>query len=223
VRAVGPFHTAVGGYPAGRSWAPPAAVCELASTADVDAAVARCVTAGFTGLKVALHTGLPLLDDDLLAACCAAAHDAGLPVLVHAEGPGQAARAVDAGADVLVHAPWSERLPDDVLGRALRTTWISTLAIHGRAERAVAIDNVRRFLALGGTVRYGTDLGNGPQPVGVNAEEIRLLGEAGLAGEDLLVALTGAPDTGARLVSPHPLPSTADELITWLAGARRLE
>lgn len=216
VRAVGPFHTAPGGYPAGRSWAPPGAVRELASVADVAAAVARL---DGLGMKVALHAGMPLLSDELLRAAVDSAHAAGLPVLVHAEGEGQAARAIRAGADVLVHAPWTEPVPDEVLAEGAGMTWISTLAIHaGSPALATALDNVRRFRALGGRVVYGTDMGNGPTPVGVNAEEILLLGEAGLTGEDLLAAVcTGE----VELVSPHPRPTTAAELVAWLADARR--
>lgn len=242
VRAVGPFHTAVGGYPAGRSWAPPAAVRQLATVRDAVAAVEDVEAQGLDGFKIALHAGMPLLSDELLATAVRAAQAAGLPVLVHAEGPGQVQRAIDVRADVLVHAPWTERVPDEVLARGTGMPWISTLAIHAgygnvrtatrRARPSVrsripgtspalatAVDNVRRFRALGGRVVYGTDMGNGPTPVGVNAEEILLLGEAGLAGEELLAAVTyGEP----ALTSPHPLPTTAAELVTWLADARRL-
>jgi hypothetical protein len=225
VRAVGRFHTAPGGYPSGRSWAPADAVRPVTDPGDAAAAVAEAVAMGFDAVKITLHTGMPLLADDLLRALVDAAHEAALPALVHAEGPGQAARAIDAGADVLVHAPWTEAVPDDVLARATAMTWISTLAIHADPERAMAIDNVRRFRALGGTVVYGTDMGNGPTPVGPNAEEIRLLGLAGLTGEELLDAVMGPLDdlTPERALSaPLPAPRTADELIAWLASATRL-
>ena len=220
VRAVGPFHTAVGGYPAGRSWAPPGAVRELTSIEDAVAAVEDVESRGFTGFKIALHAGMPLLSDELLATAVRAAQAAGLPVLVHAEGPGQVARAIDVRADVLVHAPWTERVADEVLHRGRGMTWVSTLAIHDAAAREVALDNVRRFRALGGRVVYGTDMGNGPTPVGVNAEEILLLGEAGLSGDELIDAVcVGEP----ALRSPHPRPTTAAELLAWLADATREE
>lgn len=225
VRAAGPFHTAPGGYPTGRSWAPTDAVRPVVDGADARAAVAELARQGFDALKVTLHTAMPLLSDDVLRALVDAGHEAGLPVLVHAEGPGQAARAIEAGADVLVHAPWTETLPDEVLSRATTTTWISTLAIHDEAGRAVAIDNVRRFRAHGGTVVYGTDLGNGPAAAGPNPTEIRLLERAGLTGDELLEAVLGPLDaiTPERtLVSPLPVPRTAEELIAWLASATRL-
>ncbi|HEY6497033.1 MAG TPA: hypothetical protein VIZ43_27460, partial [Trebonia sp.] len=187
---------------------------------------ADAVAAGYDVLKVALHAGMPLLDDGVLRELTRAGHDAGLPVAVHAEGAGQAARAIDAGADLLAHAPWTERVPDAVLARGTRMTWCSTLAIHAGAERATAIDNVRRFRALGGRVVYGTDMGNGPTPAGVNAAEILALGAAGLAGDELLAALSGPPAgplAAARLLaSPHPLPVTAGDAVAWLADCRRL-
>lgn len=220
VRAVGPFHTAPGGYPSGRSWAPEDSVRPVRDPAD-----ARAAVAGFDGVKITLHTALPLLPEDTLRALVEAAHEAGLPALVHAEGPGQATRAIDAGADVLVHAPWSERLDDAVLERGAHMSWISTLAIHDEPARTIAVDNVRRFRAVGGTVVYGTDMGNGPTPVAPRAEEIRLLERAGLTGDDLLTAVLApaASLTPERaLVSPRPMPHTADELIAWLETATRL-
>jgi imidazolonepropionase-like amidohydrolase len=226
VRVAGPFHTAPGGYPAGRPWAQSAAIRVVPSPAAARRAVADAVAAGHDLLKIALHTGMPLLEDGVLRELTDAAHGAGLAVAVHAEGAGQAARAIDAGADILAHAPWTERVPDGVLARGARMTWCSTLAIHTGAQRAVATDNIRRFRALGGRVVYGTDMGNGPAPAGVNPAEILALGAAGLAGDELLAALSGSPDgplpAGRLLVSPHLLPTTARDVVAWLADCRRL-
>jgi hypothetical protein len=230
VRFAGPFHTAVGGYPSDRPWAPAAAVREVACAEDAAAAVAAARAGGAGVVKIVLHDGGPLLDDATLVALVDAAHDAGLPAAVHAEGSGQAARAIAAGADVLVHVPWTERLDD----RTLRASagggvlWISTLAIHEGADLATALDNARRHRRLGGRIAYGTDLGNGDLPVGLGAREIHLLGEVGLCGAELLAAVLGSAPTGIpdALASPDPLPSaddaTADDLVAWLRGAHRL-
>jgi len=224
VKAAGPFHTAPGGYPSGRPWAPPDAVRFIASPREARAAVDDAVEHSYDALKVTLHTGMPLLADDALAALVEAAHAARLTVVAHVEGHGQTARAIAAGVDVLAHAPWTEQVPDQVLRRGRDMTWISTLAIHGPAGQAVAIDNIRRFREAGGTVVYGTDMGNGPTPVGVNAAEIHALEAAGLTGDDLLGAVLGAvddPRAGRRLASPLPRPASAAELVAWLAAARR--
>jgi imidazolonepropionase-like amidohydrolase len=224
VRYVGPFHTAPGGYPSGRSWAPDAAVRHVDSPLAAAVAVADVVAAGGFAVKVALHAGMALLPDDVLRALVSAAHTAGLPVLVHAEGTGQAERAIDAGADTLVHVPWTEALPDQVIARAAHMTWISTLAIHDGPGRPAglerALDNARRFAAAGGTLVYGTDMGNGPTPVGVNEREIELLGRV-LEGEALRRAVLGPPSAPA-LTAPLPVPGTAADLIVWLRASRRI-
>jgi hypothetical protein len=228
----GPFHTAVGGYPSDRVWAPAGAVREVARAEDVAGAVAEARARGSIAVKIVLHDGGPLLADDVLAALVDAAHGAGLPAVVHAEGAGQAGRAIRAGADALVHVPWTERLDDALLreSAARDVLWISTLAIHDGADLETALDNARRHVALGGRVAYGTDLGNGDLPVGLNAREVELLGEAGvgLRGDALLGAVLGsAPGVIAHaLASADPLPSaldaTAAQLVAWLRGAHRL-
>jgi hypothetical protein len=225
IRFAGPFHTAAGGYPHGRPWLPPTGVRQLSSPSEARGAVAEVAAAGGSFVKIALHTGMPLLPDTVLAALVRAAHEAGLPAYVHAEGPGQAERAIAAGADALVHVPWTEVLPDDVVAAAVASdmTWVSTLSIHpqGGADAERALRNARRFVHAGGRLVYGTDMGNGPTPVGVNEREILLLGEAGLSGTALLRAvLADRPTPG--LTSPLPRPGTAGELVTWLAAARPL-
>jgi hypothetical protein len=224
VRYVGPFHTAPGGYPTGRSWAPDAAVRHVASPRDAVRAVADVAAGGAFAVKVALHTGMALLPDDVLRALVTEAHAVGLPVLVHAEGAGQAERAIAVGADTLVHVPWTETLSSELVARAAHMTWVSTFAIHdGPGDRAAldrALGNARRFVAAGGTLTYGTDMGNGPTPVGVNEREIELLGQV-VEGAALLRAVLGPPDA-PTLTAPLPVPGTAGDLIAWLRTSRRL-
>lgn len=227
VRYAGPFHTAVGGYPSGRSWAPDAAIREVRGAGDARAAVGDARSAGAFAVKIALNAELPLLDDETLAALIGAAHDAGLPALVHAEGAGQAHRAIAAGADALVHTPWTEHLPLEVVADAVARgmRWISTLAIHEGHAQGIAVDNARRFVDLGGHLLYGTDLGNGPSPIGVNETEILLLGECGLRGDALLRAVfgaVGATPPAIALAGDGPQPRTAVELVAWLRSARRI-
>ena len=198
IRYAGPFLIPPGGYPSDRPWAPPGSWREIHSAADAADAVAEARAAGATLIKVTAHAGGPLLPAPTLAALAGAAHAAGLPLVVHAEGPGTVAAACDAGADLLAHTPWTEPLdPGLVRACAERMTWISTLDIHGwdtpTFEQATAVGNLRLFLEYGGTVRYGTDLGNGPLPPGVNPREIRALQSAGLGPTDILSAMTG-PD-----------------------------
>jgi len=275
VAYAGAFLTAPGGYPSDRSWAAPGSVEEVRSPDEAVAAVDRQVAAGASFVKVALHSEAgPVPDVVTLAALVGHAHARGRDVVAHVEGRGMAARAFEAGVDRLAHAPFSERLPDDLLRAMARprarsqtrsrsrpaaehdpargrtrpegrnspdndphvvfgggvgslVSWVSTLDVHGggraTAAQDVAIDNVRRFVALGGTVVYGTDLGNGPLPPGVNARELRALAAAGLDAHALVDAL--AHDAPAERRAParemHPevqRPGTGAALATWVAG-----
>ena len=225
VRIAGAFLTCVGGYPSDREWAPEGAVDEV--TRDTArAAVARQRDAGASFVKVVLNSDAgPVLDDTTLGEIVARAHSLGMLVAAHVEGTGQAVRALEAKVDRLAHAPFNERLDDDVLGAmADSMVWVSTLDIHGWGdygeEFALAHDNVARFYALGGTVRYGTDLGNGPLPVGINARELRALADAGL-GTDALIDAIAPTDFGLRL---SHTPSTPDaDTAGWLTTASVLD
>ena len=227
VRIAGPFLTAVGGYPVDRAWAPLGSVREVQGPGDAVGAVDEAAAHGYDLIKVVLHSGGPLLDDETLNALVRAAHVQRLPVGVHAEGRCQARRAFEAGADILVHAPWSESLPDDLL-RAMAGSmrWISTFAIHPGADRGRALDNARRFVGFGGRLDYGTDMGNGPMLPGPRPEEIKALHEAGLAGDALLGSLTRPP--GDRLLvdaavhAPLSIPNSPDDVAAWMCHARRL-
>ncbi|WP_306233609.1 hydrolase [Agrococcus beijingensis] len=195
VRFAGPFHTAVGGYPSDRAWAPPGAVAELADAGDAARSVRAQAAAGASAIKVVLNSEAgPVPDDAMLAAVAAEAHDAGLPLVAHAQGAGQVERALAAGVDVLAHTPWTQRLPDDVIAAAAeRQTWISTLAMHGRdgddLAFARAVDNLARFAAAGGAVAYGTDLGNGIARFDLDPLELAALRQAGIEGTALVDAL----------------------------------
>jgi imidazolonepropionase-like amidohydrolase len=211
IRLAGPFLTAPGGYPSDRPWAPAGSCRAVRSAADAGDAVAEARAAGATLIKVTMHAGGPVLPRPTLRAVVDTAHSAGLPVVVHAEGPGTVAAAHDAGAEMLAHTPWTEAVDDGLVrSAAARMTWISTLDIHGWGRptpaQGTAIGNLRRFLEYGGSVRYGTDLGNGPLPPAVNPREIRALQIAGMVPDRVLAAMA---DPGAA-------PS-------WIAGGLDLD
>ncbi|HJX75610.1 MAG TPA: hypothetical protein VJ247_04590, partial [Gaiella sp.] len=122
-----------------------------------------------------------------------------LPVTAHVQGTGQAERALGAGMDEFAHTPWTERLSDLLLASAARTMRIvSTLDILSfgdvTPELRTACDNLVRFRAAGGTVVYGTDLGNGAIPAGIHLREALLLNEAvRMTPEEVLTAMTAGP------------------------------
>ena len=200
IRAVGPMLTAPGGYPTKATWAPAGTGLEIDDAADAAGAVAALGQRGATAIKVSLnaHAG-PTPSDAVLMAVCDAAHDLDLPVTAHTEGAGQVARALGAGIDELAHTPWTERLSDVLLASAARSMRIvSTLDIFSfgdvTPDLRTACDNLVRFRAAGGTVVYGTDLGNGAIPAGIHVREALMLHEAvRMSPEEVLVAMTAGP------------------------------
>lgn len=234
IRCAGAFLTAPGGYPAGRSWAPEGCWREVASASDASRAVAEQSTAGASFIKLVLNSEAgPVPDAQVVRAVVDSAHEAGLPVVAHAQGAGQAQRAFAAGVDRLAHSPWTELLEDSLItAMAQRMTWISTLDIHGwgspTADAGRARENLRRFVLAGGTVRYGTDLGNGPLPQGLNRREILALADAGLKPAPIIGALAPAWAAGypVRRISwtPEPPPDGAlrepEPFADWLLGTR---
>ena len=102
-------------------------------------------------------------------------------------------KALEEGMDELAHMLMSpERISEELLTSMVEDGMavVPTLSIFsGRALR-IAVDNLRRFAALGGTIVYGTDLGNeGPRP-GIDRREIKGMARAGLTGRDIVASAT---------------------------------
>ena len=199
IRAVGPMLTAPGGYPTRDRWALPGTGHEIHDPDEAKRAVAMLGGRGAAAIKVALNADAgPTIGDAELAAICAEAAELRLPVLAHVEGKGQVERALGAGVREIAHTPWTERLSDAVIDAlAKRVRIVSTLDIQGfggdTREVRTAVDNLRRFHASGGVILYGTDLGNGPVPPGIDLREVLLLREAGLETEAILQAMAPGP------------------------------
>ncbi len=187
----GAFLTAVGGYPVGRSWAPPEIAREIADPSTHPGVPGGAATAvdeqasfGASVIKASLNsTAGPVLDSTALAAIVEVARERGLPVVAHAEGDGMPQLALDAGVDGFAHTPFSAFVGRAFTAHAVAAgqVWISTLAIHRDDPEAAefARVNLAGFAAAGGRVLYGTDLGNGDQPVGVNPDEVAALRPGG--------------------------------------------
>ncbi|KRC61240.1 hypothetical protein ASE14_10020 [Agromyces sp. Root81] len=239
VAFAGSFLTAPGGYPVGRPWASPGSAREIVVEAGderaalptaAETAVGEQLAFGASVIKVALNRAAgPVLDAATLAAVVTSAHAAGVPVVAHVEGDGMSRLAIDAGVDAFAHTPFTERLDDELIARAVAAgqCWISTLFVAGYGEptpeAGIALDNLGRFHAAGGRVLYGTDLGNGDQPLGVNPAELALLVRAGLGAAAVLASLTDpwpVPVDGAvATFVPGEPPATLDEFPAWLASA----
>jgi len=191
--AAGQIVTVPGGYPTRAPWAPPGTARPVDGAAGAAAAVAELAAAGAAVIKVALDDRVgPTLPAPVLAAVVAAAAEHGLGVTAHVGGAAEAAKALAAGVGELAHWPFDAAGLPDPLVDALAEAMVALPTLHidpSPARRA----GVRRFLARGGRVLYGTDLGNQGPPPGVDVAELRLLVEAGLEPAQALAAATSRP------------------------------
>ncbi|MDE0545159.1 hypothetical protein [Microbacterium sp. C7(2022)] len=235
VAYAGAFITAPGGYPSGRAWAPPGTVREVSSASShpgvaggAATAIDEQVTFGASIIKITLHAGAAPFDLDTARAIVGLAHERGRPVVAHVEGDGMLRRALDAGVDVLAHTPFSGPAHGDEIRDAVDAgqAWISTLDIHRDEPDTVsaASANLAAFAAAGGRVLYGTDLGNGELPVGINTCELAALHAAGVRGEALIASLcdpwpfTEAPAGVATFIAGDA-PADLDDVPAWLGRA----
>jgi imidazolonepropionase-like amidohydrolase len=194
ILAAGPMLTVAGGYPTRARWAPDGTGRVVNSPADAETAVDATATEGAVVIKVALNPEAgPTLDPPLLRAIVGAAHARELEVTAHVSGLDELDKAIDAGVDELAHMLMSpERIPPEMIARMVSQDMvvIPTLSILSGRERAIAIDNLRRFIAAGGRVVYGTDLGNeGPRP-GIDPREVEGMRASGMSTRDIVAAAT---------------------------------
>jgi imidazolonepropionase-like amidohydrolase len=208
VIAAGPMLTAPGGYPSRAEWAPRGTARVVASPEHAKQAVVQTADEGACVIKVALNPPVgPTLDLVTLRAIVDAAHERGLKVTAHVHGMEELTKALDAEIDELAHMLMgTERIPERTIERmvAQGMVVVPTLSIRFGTDRRVAIDNLGRFVAAGGSIVYGTDLGNaGPRP-GIDPREVRALGKAGLSGKEIVASATvasarwlGLPSIGA--------------------------
>src|SRR6266542_2955751 len=174
--AAGQMVTSPGGYPSSAAWAPPGTAVEVEGTEQAAAAVAE------------------------LAAAVAAAAERRLDVTAHVAGPAEVAKALDAGVTELAHWPFGEEPRGDLIRRmAASMTVVPTLHIDPSPARR---RGVRAFVAAGGRVVYGTDLGNQGPPPAVDVAELELLVEAGLSPVGAVAAATShaAEHLGLRAI-----------------------
>jgi imidazolonepropionase-like amidohydrolase len=188
--AAGQIVTVPGGYPTRAPWAPPGTARPVDGPAEAVAAVAELAEAGAAVIKVALDDRVgPTLPAAVLAALVGAAAERGLGVTAHVGTAAEAAKALAAGVGELAHWPFDPRPLPHRLVDALAEAVVAVPTLHidpSPARRA----GLRRFVARGGRVVYGTDLGNLGPPPAVDTEELRLLVEAGLGPGQALAAAT---------------------------------
>jgi imidazolonepropionase-like amidohydrolase len=110
-------------------------------------------------------------------------------VTAHVGTAAEAAKALAAGVGELAHWPFDPRPLPDPLVDALAESVVAVPTLHIDPSPA-RLAGLRRFVARGGRVVYGTDLGNQGPPPAVDTEELALLAEAGLGPGRALAAAT---------------------------------
>jgi imidazolonepropionase-like amidohydrolase len=190
--AAGQILTVPGGYPIRAAWAPPGTARPVGGAEDAATAVAELAEAGAAVVKVALDERAgPTLPPATLAAVVRSANGRGLHVTAHVAGAGQVEKALAAGVTEFAHWPFTEReLPDTLLRRMAEVvTVVPTLHIEPTRTRLAGL---AAFIAHGGRVVYGTDLGNQGPPPGIDVVELGLMVEAGLGPDQAITTATGA-------------------------------
>jgi imidazolonepropionase-like amidohydrolase len=187
---------------------------ELRTPAEARERVLRTLETGADGIKLftgglAAPTSVVVMDTEVVRAATTAAHERGAFVIAHPSNSAGARAAIEGGVDILAHTfpleregPWDQSLIPRMkqAGMALIPTiklWEYELRRAGQ-DRAmteqwikVAQDQVRSFVALGGRILFGTDVGY-MRDYDPTDEYVYLAG-AGLSFAQILATLTTAP------------------------------
>jgi imidazolonepropionase-like amidohydrolase len=178
---------------------------EIADAAGAAAAAIRLLDAGVDGIKLfaSAPRSTPLTEGAIRAAADEA-HRAGKPVFVHPNNATDILTAVRGGVDIIAHTtphsgPWDETLLAAMKDHRVALTPTLTLwkyyMRHDRLSVQEQITNMevaqlRAWLAAGGEVLFGTDLGAVEYDP---SEEYALMAQAGMSFPQILASLTTAP------------------------------
>jgi imidazolonepropionase-like amidohydrolase len=203
----GPMITVPGGHPI-PIYGPDYPALAVEGPQDAREQVKRLLEAGVDHVKIAVSgrtdTGWPELSDEEIRTITETAHRGGVRVSVHVDRAAGVRRAVENGADVSAHLP-RDRVPDDLIRLMVRrdVALVPTIDVYenlveesGTAAgwRATTLpvmqDNLRRFVAAGGTLALGDDYGNPGVELGLPADEIEQWTAAGLTPQQIIPAAT---------------------------------
>jgi len=178
---------------------------EIADAAQATAASRKLLDEGVDGIKLFVSSPRsPSLPGSAIEAAVSEAHRVGKPVFVHPNSGADVVAAVRGGVDVIAHTTphcgrWDETILVAMKERKVALTPTLTLwKYYARHDRLSAQDlivitelgQLRAWVASGGTVLFGTDLGAVEYDP---AEEYALMAEAGMSFPQILASLTTAP------------------------------
>jgi imidazolonepropionase-like amidohydrolase len=178
---------------------------EIADAAQAAAAAKKLLDAGVDAIKIfaSAPRGAPL-PESVFQAAADEAHRASKPVFVHPNNAADVLAAVRGGVDIIAHTtphsgPWDETLLAAMKKKGVALTptltlWKSYMR-HDRLSAQEKVTNteigqLRAWIATGGTVLFGTDLGAVEYDP---SEEYTLMSQAGMTFRQILDSLTTAP------------------------------
>jgi imidazolonepropionase-like amidohydrolase len=178
---------------------------EVANAGQAAAASRKLLDEGVDGIKLFVSTpSKAALTPEAIQAAVSEAHRSGKPVFVHPNTSADVQAAVRGGADIIGHTtpqsgPWDEKTLGAMKeGRVALTPTLTIWKYFLRHDRIsiqeksvqTAIAQLRAWVASGGAVLFGTDLGAvDPDP----SDEYALMSEAGMSFRQILASLTTAP------------------------------
>jgi imidazolonepropionase-like amidohydrolase len=178
---------------------------EVADAAQASAAAKKLLDAGVDGIKIfASAPRGATLPESVFQAAVNEAHRASKPVFVHPNNAADVLAAVRGGVDIIAHTtphsgPWDETLLAAMKEKRVALTPTLTLwKYYMRHDRLSAqekvtnteIGQLRAWIAAGGTVLFGTDVGAVEYDP---SEEYTLMSQAGMTFRQILASLTTAP------------------------------
>ena len=178
---------------------------KVADAAQAAVAAKKLLDAGVDAIKIfASAPRGAALPESVFQAAADEAHRAGKPVFVHPNNAADVLAAVRGGVDIVAHTtphsgPWDDTLVATMKERRVALTPTLTLwkyyMRHDRlsAQEKVAdteVGQLRAWLATGGEVLFGTDLGAVEYDP---SEEYAMMAQAGMTFPQILASLTTAP------------------------------
>ncbi len=182
-------------------------VPEITDAGQAAAVSKKLLGQGVDGIKVHLQPPPPPntpFPESAIHAAVREAHRLGKPVFVHPNSGADVLAAVQAGVDIVAHTtprsgPWDQTILAAMKERQVALTPTLTIWKHyARHDRASAqqqiveteLGQLRAWLASGGTVLFGNDLGAVEYDP---SEEYALMSEAGMSFRQILASLTTSP------------------------------
>ena len=180
---------------------------EIAEAEQAAAASRELLDQGVDGIKLHLQVPPPPnppFPESAIPAAVDEAHRLGKPVFVHPNSDDDVMAALRGGVDIIAHTtprsgPWDEAILLAMKKRRVALTptlalWKSALR-HDRLSAQeqfanTAVGQLRVWVASGGEVLFGTDLGAADYDP---SEEYALMAEAGMSFRQILASLTTAP------------------------------